>query len=306
MSVRTNTLASRTGKLLLALYPEPWRERYGEEMSALLEDDPPGARGLASLIGGAAHAHARPQRSWRAELAPAAAMRLSVGALFACWMLMTLAGICFVKETEGLSPVEDAQKLLEASHVAIGAGATLGAVAIAIGGLPLLWQALVAAVRRRDRTLALVLASPALAVALFAAFSAFLLFLSPSRAGGFPAAFVAAIVVPWTLAGGLCALVCALAPKAAMRRVQPAVGSLRLASWAGQALTGAMCVICAGLLLYVPELWSVSTAIGAEASGPFGASTRATLCFAPAAALLACAGALIAARRARHAALTAA
>jgi hypothetical protein len=29
---------------LLALYPEPWRTRYGGEMDALLEDDPPRAR----------------------------------------------------------------------------------------------------------------------------------------------------------------------------------------------------------------------------------------------------------------------
>ena len=96
---------ARLGAALLALYPEPWRDRYGEEMRALIEDDPPGARGFASLLAGAAQAHVRPQRCWRAEVAPATAMRLSVGALFACWMLVSLAGSAFAKLTEHIDPV---------------------------------------------------------------------------------------------------------------------------------------------------------------------------------------------------------
>jgi hypothetical protein len=296
MSVRRGT---RLGKLLLALYPEPWRARYGEEMAALLEDDPPGARGLASMMFGAAAAHVRPRRPLREGIAPVEAMRLLVGGLFACWMLVSLAGVGFAQETEGLSPVESAHPLLEVARGAIFAGAALGAVSLVVGGLPLVFQAFTAAFGRRDRRLASLLAAPVVAVILLAVFTAVLMALAPSRHGGFPASYVLEILLPFTLAGLGCALVCALAPKAAMRRAGPSASLLRGACRAGQALTVAIWLVAAGLAIYVPKLWTVSTAAGAEASGPFGASTRATLCLSLAAALLAGGSALIAAHRAR-------
>jgi hypothetical protein len=294
---------SRTwlGKSMLALYPEPWRARYGVEMAALLEDDPPSARGLASIVFGAAGAHMRPLRSWREDLAPATAMRLSVGGLFACWILVSLAGVDFTQQTEGLSPVESAHPLLEAARGAIVAGAMLGSASLLAGGLPLIFQALAAALRRRDRRLASLLAAPVVAIGLFAAFAALMMALAPRHETGFPPSYVLEIMAPLTLAALACALICALAPKAAMRRARPSVRLLRLAGLAGQALTLAICLICAGLAIYVPKLWTVSTAIGAEASGPFGASTRATLSLSLLAALLACGPALVSARRARTA-----
>jgi len=54
----------------VALYPQPWRERYASEMGALLEEDPPSPRGLLSLLGGALDAHLRPQAGWRAAIPP--------------------------------------------------------------------------------------------------------------------------------------------------------------------------------------------------------------------------------------------
>jgi len=295
-------LRARLGTALLALYPEPWRKRYGEEIAALLEDDPPGARGLASLLGGAADAHLRPQRCWRDGLPAATAIRLSVGALFACWILVSVAGSSFGKLTEHMDRTEHAQPLLIAARDMITIGAFLGAAAVAIGGLPLVWQALTAAVRRRDRRLAALLATPALAGGLLLALAAVLLLAAPSRHGHFPAAFVLGVLLPLGLGVLACALVGALAPKAVMRRAQPPLGLLRLAAWAGQALAVAILLVTAGLALYVPALWSAGGA-GAALSGPFGASTRVTLLLALAGALLATGPALIAATRARRAVL---
>jgi hypothetical protein len=302
VSAQRTKLSAGLGELLLALYPEAWRERYGAEVSALMEDDPPRMRGLASLLRGAADAHVRPQRSWGERVPASASMRLSVGALFACWMLVALAGSVFAKETEGLSPVEHGHGLMIAARDMITIGAFVGASAIALGGLPLVWQALGAAVRRRDRRLAGLLAAPALAAGLLLAFAALLLLVAPSRHGGFPASFVLGVLVPLTLAVLACAAIGALAPKAVMRRAQPPARLLRLAAWAGQALTGAILLVTLGLLLYVPALWSVAEA-GAAPAGPFGASTRLTLCFALAGAVLASGPALVASARARRAAL---
>jgi hypothetical protein len=220
VSARRTKLRAGLGGLLLALYPEAWRERYGAEVSALMEDDPPGTRGLRSLLLGAADAHVRPQRSWRERVPPSTSMRVSVGALFACWMLVALAGSAFAKETEGLSPVEHEHGLLIAARDMITIGAFAGAAAIALGGLPLVWQALGAAVRRRDRRLAGLLAAPALAAGLLLALAALLLLVGPSRHGRFPPSFVLGVLVPLTLAVLGCAAVGALAPKAVMRRAQ--------------------------------------------------------------------------------------
>lgn len=51
--------ASAAGSRLLRLYPAWWRERYGTEMSALLEARPPDARARIDLVRGAFDAHLR-------------------------------------------------------------------------------------------------------------------------------------------------------------------------------------------------------------------------------------------------------
>lgn len=40
----------RVVRFLVRLYPANWRERYGEEFEALLEDAPPGWAGIQGLI----------------------------------------------------------------------------------------------------------------------------------------------------------------------------------------------------------------------------------------------------------------
>ncbi len=295
---------TRIGLALLALYPEPWRQRYGEEMRALLEDDPPGPRGLASLLRGAATAHLRPGDSWRSA-DPATTLRLSVGAMFACWIAVSVAGSAFAKETEHWDPAEHVHPILSGARDAIMAGAALGAAAIALGGLPLVWHALRAAARGRDRRLAAMLLSPGLAVVAFWCFAAILATLAPSRDGRFPAPVVLGFLVPLVLGGLAVAGAAALAPKAVMRRAPPPLALLRLAAWSGQAMTAAMLLVTGGLLVYVVAMWALAGALGAAPSGPFGASTRLTLCLALAGAAAACWCGVLAAGRARSAALRA-
>jgi hypothetical protein len=292
----------RAASLLLALYPEAWRERYGEEMHALVDDDPPSAGGLASLVTGAARAHLRPQRALTEGTPPASAMRLSVGALFACWILISIAGSCFAKETEHMGAVEHLHPLLGVAREMITWGAALGALAVAVGGLPLLWQAVATAARTRDGRLAWLLSSPALAGGALVALAALLLLAGPARGKDFPAAFVFAVLLPLTLGALGCALVAALAPKAVMRRTEPPARLLRGACWAGQALALATVLVTGGLLLYLPALWTAGGA-GIAPTGPFGANTRVVLCLALAAAVAGCGAALLAAARARRAAL---
>ena len=46
---------------LVRLYPAPWRDRYGEEFLALLEDRPPAALQVIDIVWGALDAHLFPQ-----------------------------------------------------------------------------------------------------------------------------------------------------------------------------------------------------------------------------------------------------
>ena len=81
--------AGRTGTGLLRLYPSWWRERYAEEMAALLETRPPGARARLDLVRGALDAHLRSSEQGR-EPGQAVAAALVAGA---AW---TIAGVASV------------------------------------------------------------------------------------------------------------------------------------------------------------------------------------------------------------------
>ncbi|HEX5224755.1 MAG TPA: hypothetical protein VFW29_06465 [Solirubrobacteraceae bacterium] len=294
-------------RALLAMYPHAWRERYGEEMLALLADDPPGARGLASLGRGALAAHLRPHAALRAGAQ--ARMRLSVGALFACWIGISLAGATFQKVTENIpfdTPFADASQghqLLQAGRALILAGALLGAGAVAAGGLPLLWLAVRRAMQPGQWRLRALLALPPMSVAALAAVAAGLLALAPGRSEGFPAAWVLGASLPFALASAACALTCALVPRAVLSRLDPPQRALRRASLAGVALAAAMCAVAAGLALYPLALWQQAPALSAQETGPFGASIGATLAVNCACALAITALGLVAAGRAARAAL---
>ncbi len=304
MSTASERLRTSTAGLLLRLYPEPWRARYGLEVLALVEEDPPCVRGLASLVVGAADAHLRPRRGWRA-VSPQTRMRLSIGAIFCCWIVMSLNGIGFQKDTEEASYAGAGRHhpLLAISHDAIVAGAVLGALAIAAGGLPLVWQALRQAYTRRERRLALALLSPALAVGAFAALTWLLVEIAPQRHGHFPLSFVLLFQTPWRVGGWMCAAVCALAPRMVMARVEMPARALRRASFAAVVLTIAMAAIALGLTVYALALPLQAGSLAAQSTAPIGASTGAMLALYALAAWLAGGLGLLACRRALGAAL---
>jgi hypothetical protein len=293
---------TRLGALLLALYPEAWRERYGEEVRALLEDDPPRVRGLASLLAGAAHAHARPE-GWGAQATPRDRLRLALCGLFGCWIGISLAGASFQKETEdhGYATAAAHHWLLAASHDAVIAGAVLGAAALAVGGLPLVWLALRRAASTRDLRLAGSLALPAAALLGFAAVTVALVALAPGDIAGRALPTQLAILVPWWTAGLALAFACALAPRMVLRRAPPPVGRLRRSAYAGPLLVAAMALIAAGMLAYDVALAVVAPTLFSESGGPVWPATGLVLAAGVAMAVLSTGLAGVAAARAHGA-----
>ena len=234
-------------------------------------------------------------------------MRLSIGAVFCCWIVLTLNGIGFQKDTEEASFAAAGERhpLLAFAHGAVVAGALLGAAAIAVGGVPLLWQALREALAGRERRLVLALLSPALAVAGFAAISWLLVSVAPARGAGFPASFVLAVQAPWRLAGWAAAAVCALAPRAVLARIDPSAAALRRASHAAAALAFAMALITTALVSYAIALPAQAGPLARESTAPVGASTGVMLALYATAAALVSVLAASAAKRAVRAARSA-
>ncbi len=267
------------GAALLALYPEPWRGRYGEEMRALMDDDPPTLAGLASLLVGAARAHVRPGGSWRARATPHTLMRLSVGGTFCCWMALSVAGVSFQKETEEATyaAAERQHWPLAVGHGAVMAGAALGACAIAYGGVPLLWLALRRAWSTADRRLALLLGLAPAAVAAFALLTRVVMWLAPANVDHTSTPAKLALLLPWYAGGAACVAVCALAPRAVMARSQPPLQTLRRATAAGRVLVVAMLLVTTGLAVYVATLATTSPQLSGESGGPIWPSTGLTL-----------------------------
>jgi MFS family permease len=291
--MRGRPLATLTGGALVRLYPEPWRERYGEELRALMEDDPPRARGLASLLVGAADAHLRPRSSWRGSARPETLMRLSISGVFCCWIALSLAGVSFLKETEepAFATAGHRHPVLAIAHWTIVAGAVLGAGAIAYGGVPLLWQSLRGAWTARDRRLAGLLALAPAAIGGFVLLSWIVLLLAPAPFDRASTVTKLALLLPWYAAGLVCALACALAPRLVLGHSPPSLRSLRRATHAGRVLVAAMRLVTVGLAVYVPSLALWAPSLSGSSGGPIWPSTGLTLGFAWA---LACASTALA------------
>jgi hypothetical protein len=291
------------GRLLVGLYPQAWRQRYREEVLALMEDDPPGVRGLASLLLGASDAHLRPRSSWSTRASPPERIRLSIGGMFCCWIALAVVGAGFQKETEepAFFAAARVHPVLAVAHAAIVAGAALGALTIAVGGLPLLWQALGQARKSRDRRLIGLLILPLVAIGSFAGLTWLLLAVAPASGAHARTGALLGLIAPWWVGGLACAISCAVAPRLVLRRVPVAMRSLRRAALAGLLLVVAMALITLALVAYDLALVLQSPALSAQSGGPIGASTGATLAAGAIVATLTTALAVVGATRAARA-----
>lgn len=133
----------------LKAYPRTWRERYGDEMIALLEDHATNGRlplrhKLSVLSGGMAE-------RWHTDAGPVATARQRSGALqvFCAFMAFVIGGINFAKFSEHWqSTVTPAhQYVAGVSYAAIQVGA-LAAAALVIIGAVIVGPALLSFVRR--------------------------------------------------------------------------------------------------------------------------------------------------------------
>lgn len=185
--------ASAVASAVMGLYPAAWRDRYRDEVRALLEDSGADLRTVASLgwhlcpawLWPARHLHDRPAR-----------MRASLATVLLAWTALAGLAIVFAALTQAQPSV---QRLTLARHPVIqwaywafDGAIGVSVLAVAIGGLPL-WLQLTGRARRehRRRDLTFLLA-PVVVPACYLAAS--LITVSIVRQ---PAGIAAGSVLPW-------------------------------------------------------------------------------------------------------------
>jgi hypothetical protein len=176
---------------LLRLYPRAWRDRYGTEVTQLLQRHRVTLWTALDLLLGAFDAHVHPDLLPGRLTSMAHRIRTGEIAVFCAFVLFSLAWLPLTlvrdplpvwKAAIGIHP--DLLTMLDLLDLA-GLIATL---AVVVGGVPILASALLQAARLRQWRLLMLFAIPLLAVALLAVFAVLALPASRARQSGAPSA----------------------------------------------------------------------------------------------------------------------
>lgn len=260
-------MRTRLSHLALSLYPLAFRRRYCEEMQALLEDCPPGPRGLLDLLRGALAAHLRPAPGLSANVDGDTRLRLGLAGTLACWVPFAAAGFAFYKTSEDhpFSAAGDAHPLLGGAHITVQAVAALASLGVIAGALPLVCFALGQAGRERGH-LRMIVSIPIAAVLVFMLITGLLAAGSHSHAasGLGQAAFIA-----WGVAGLLCGGVCVVAARKALFVIAIPRTWLIGALWSATFTAAAMVVIACATALYTIALVLDAPSLAGAGNGPY-------------------------------------
>jgi hypothetical protein len=248
---------------LLWLYPEAWRKRYGEELSALLDDTPPSVGATVDLLMGAVLAHLRPLP----HLAPARQARGTIAGVLGCFIVFCFAGAGFAKTTENFDPAERTHPLLGISHELVLIGAVVAGAALAAAALPLIFASVGQAWRTREPTLVKLIAVPPLAIAvLLASIGLLALGLSADHhRGDLLAWLLLCLCGVCAVAGGFA---CWAAPRAIMRRLQVTPDTWRLSVPAVSLAALAMLIVAVATATFLIGLMLDAPRLGAMGNGP--------------------------------------
>lgn len=132
-------------RTLLRLYPRRWRDRYGDEFLALLEQQPVTPAVILDVLFGALDAHLWAHRSPVAETAGERmmqrlrALRATALTVFCAYVTFVVAGLALLGMVDD-SPFIPAMRehfALNACWLVVEAGAAVALLAAVVGGLPI-------------------------------------------------------------------------------------------------------------------------------------------------------------------------
>lgn len=256
---------------VLRLYPLAYQRRYGEEMRALLEDQPPRAGTVFDLLKGAARAHVRPADAPAGVLGAVDRVRASTSGVLLCWVFFAVAGFGYYKTTEDapFSAAGHAHPLLRDAHLAVQAVALIASAAVVLGALPLIVAAIAQA--RREPALWRTMALPLLPVIVFGGLTAVLIAIAHNQMPNHPTNAGYGLAIAWGIVGLVCGATCVLACRRALFATPAAAARLRTALAAGTVVTLAMLAIAAATAVYAIALATDASHLAASPNGPFQA-----------------------------------
>lgn len=263
------TLSGPLARLALQLYPLGYQRRYGEEMRALLEDQPPRARTVLDLLKGAARAHLRPADAPAGAVAPADRVRASASGILLCWVFFAAAGFGFYKTTED-QPFSDAGRLhplLRDAHMAVQILALIATASVVLGALPLIVSALARA--RHEPSLRRLMVLAVAPVIAFGGLTAVVIAIAHANGPNSSSGAGNGIAILWGIAGLACGTACVLACRTTLFETPVAPDRLRVALVAATTVTGAMLAIALATAVFAIALSIDASRVAAESNGPY-------------------------------------
>jgi hypothetical protein len=155
---------------MVRLYPRAWRERYGEEFGAVLEEHRGSLSDVYDVALGALDAWLFPQVIQERSLAlMVGRMRRSILLVLWAWVGVVAAGVGFQKMTEYEDFVRAARESASVGWAfdAVVVGALASMAAVLAGGIPILFAAIRDALDNRRKDVPLLLCVPPLSLAVF-------------------------------------------------------------------------------------------------------------------------------------------
>ena len=162
---------------LLRLYPKTWRERYGDEFAALLEQCRLSPMMLCDVLLGALDARTEPQDTTGRILQMIERPRRTAITVFCAYIAFVVAGMGYQKMTEDVvkARIGDAHPAIGVSFLIVEIGAAVALLAVLAGGLPIAYTALRQALAARRRDIFVLFAVPPIALAVWLGYTALLL-----------------------------------------------------------------------------------------------------------------------------------
>ena len=263
MGKRTHA-GQRRATMLLRLYPPAWRARYQDELEAVLEQHAITMATIVDLLWGALDARLDPAFTSERMFRPMSRLRASAVALFCAYAAFTLGYGAFQRLADPAAPFDDAARLhpeLGVAHSVFNWATELGLVALAAGGLPIVFDIALRAWRARNwRTLAFLAMPPLLfgvaAAFTYAANTALLTFHPDGYVVNTPGNIAVLIVAGALLLGS--GLISTLVVGWTVARSQISLGALRFARWPALALTLCMATATGALIYWGAQSFTVA------------------------------------------------
>jgi hypothetical protein len=260
---------------LLRLYPSSWRERYGDEFAALLDECPLTPFTVFDIVLGALDAHIEPSDETGRILRMLQQTRRSAITVFCAWIAFVVAGLAFNQMIEDdVRQLNSAHPGVAIAYYVVMVAAVVALLAVLVGGLPIAFAALRRALAEGRRDVLLFFAVPPVALAVWLLWT-WLLVNQIAPGNGAANGNVSLLFLSWIGLFVLAAIASTAAVSLAIARVEIAPRLFRFALAPATITTLAMVVMLGAVIAWGLVMRSEAPSYLSSPTGP--AALRASV-----------------------------